>query len=124
MEVKNRREDLYTEVTPPVVEKAKITQLVASDQWTESAGSLRLQDHNVLDYDLLLVSVGSDNSEQSVGVMPTYKLADVTKDVEFVLVAGGTKLTVQKSVVNKKVYWDYNVNQIYNKKVFVYGIKL
>ena len=123
MEVKNRREDLYTEVTPPVVEKAKITQLVASEQWTESAGSLRLQDHNVLDYDLLLVSVGSDLHEQSIGVMPTYKLADVTNDVEFVLVSS-TKLTVRKTVINKKLYWEYSVNQIYNKKVFVYGIKL
>lgn len=123
MEVKNRREDLYTEVTPPVVEKAKITQLVASDQWTESAGRLRTQDHNVLDYDLLLVSTGSDYGESCVGVMPTYKLADVTKYVEFVFFSS-TKLTVQKSVVNKKVYWDYTVNQIYNKKVFVYGIKL
>lgn len=123
MEVKNRREDLYTEVTPPVVETAKITQLVASDQWTESAGRLRLQDHNVLDYDLLLVSVGSDNSEECIGIMPTHKLADVTKNVQFVLFSS-TKLTVQKSVVNKKVYWDYTVNQIYNKKVFVYGIKL
>lgn len=123
MEVKNRREDLYTEVTPPVVEKAKITQLVASDQWTESAGNLRTQDHNVLDYDLLLVSTGSDNGEKSVGVMPTYKLADATNDVEFVLVSS-TKLTVRKTVINKKEYWEYSVNQIYNKKVFVYGIKL
>lgn len=123
MEVKNRREDLYTEVTPPVVEKAKITQLVASDQWTESAGSLRLQDHDVLDYDLLLVSTGSDYGEACIGVMPTYKLADVTKDVEFVLVSS-TKLTVRKTVINKKLYWEYSVNQIYNKKVFVYGIKL
>jgi hypothetical protein len=123
VEVKNRREDLYTEVTPPVVEKAKITQLVASDQWTKSADTLRTQDHNVLDYDLLLVSVGSDYSEECIGIMPTYKLADVTKNVEFVLVSS-TKLTVLQSVVNKKVYWNYSVNQIYNKKVFVYGIKL
>ena len=123
MEVKNRREDLYTEVTPPVVEKAKITQLVASDQWKESAGRLRTQEPNVLDYDLLLVSIGSDFSEECIGVMPTYKLADVTNDVEFVLVSS-TKLTVRKTVINKKLYWEYSVNQIYNKKVFVYGIKL
>lgn len=122
MEVKNKREDLFTAETPPVVKSLTKTLLLTSDYWKDTAGSKRSKDYDLSDYDYIMVSASDTSHEYAIGVLPVDFIKDKTAlhYLQFEL-AGSTYLSIS---YYKNDYWDFNVSQIYNKTVNVYGIKV
>ena len=122
MEVKNKREDLFTQNLPPKVKSLTKTLLLSSDYWKDTAGSKRSKDYDLSDYDYIMVSASDTSHEYAIGVLPADFITDktVVHNLQFEL-AGSTYLTIS---YYKNGYWEYHVNQIYNKTVNVYGIKV
>lgn len=122
MEVKNKREDLFTQNLPPKVKSLTKTLLLSSDDWKESAGSKRSKEYDLAEYDYIMVSASDTSHEYAIGILPTGFIKDKTvlHYLQFELV-GSTYLNIS---YYKNGYWDFSVNQIYNKTVNVYGIKV
>ena len=122
MEVKNKREDLFTQNLPPKIKSLTKTLLLSSDYWKDTAGSKRSKDYDLSDYDYIMVSASDTSCEYAIGVLPTDFIKDKNPAhyIQFEL-AGSTYLSIS---YYKNGYWDFNVSQIYNKTVNVYGIKL
>lgn len=123
MEVKNRREDLFTQNLPPTIKTPSKTLLLSSDYWKETAGSYRSKDYDLTEFDYILVSTQDMSHEYAIGILPTdfIKGKTAARYLQYTLLEGGTYFSIS---YYRQGYWDYNVNQIYNKTVNVYGIKL
>lgn len=122
MEIKNKREDLFTAETPPVVKSLTKALLLTSDYWKDTAGSKRSKEYDLSDYDYIMVSASDTSHEYAIGVLPTDFIKDKTPAhyIQFEL-AGSTYFSIS---YYKNGYWDFNINQMYNKTVNVYGIKV
>ena len=122
MEVKNKREDLFTQNLPPKVKSLTKTLLLSSDYWKDTAGSKRSKEYDLAEYDYIMVSASDTSHEYAIGVLPADFIKNKTAAhyIQFEL-AGSTYLSIS---YYKNGYWDYSVNQIYNKTVNVYGIKV
>ena len=122
MEVKNKREDLFTQNLPPKVKSLTKTLLLSSDYWKDTAGSKRSKEYDLAEYDYIMVSASDTSDEIAIGILPADFIKDKTvfHKLKFEL-AGSTYLTIS---YYKNDYWEYHVNQIYNKTVNVYGIKV
>mgnify|MGYP006932856754 CR=1 FL=1 len=122
MEVKNKREDLFTQNLPPKVKSLTKTLLLSSDYWKDTAGSKRSKEYDLAEYDYIMVSASDTSHEYAIGILPADFITDktVVHNLQFEL-AGSTYLTIS---YYKNDYWEYHVNQIYNKTVNVYGIKV
>lgn len=123
MEIKNRREDLFTQYLPPEVTKPFMDLLISIEADPESAVTQRKKFDGLQpnEYDLIMVCSETQSDLISVGVLPAAYLTTATlKYLEFPLAAGGTKFSIS---YYKNGYWQFSTNQVWNKGLRVYGIK-
>ena len=123
MEIKNKREDLFTQNLPPVVTKPFMDLLISIEADPESAVTQRKKFSGLQpnEYDLIMVCSETQSDLISTGVLPAaYLTTTAHKYLVFPLSEGGTKFSIS---YYKNGYWQFSTNMIWNKGLRVYGIK-
>lgn len=123
MEIKNRREDLFTQYLPPEVTKPYMELLISIEADPESAVTQRKKFNGLQpnEYDLIMVCSETQSDLIATGILPAAYLSTTTLNyLEYPLAAGGTKFSIS---YYRSGYWQFSTNMAWNKGIRVYGIK-